>query len=80
MLMNFIIPDIFDKIYNFPPVLILLVAGKELLRNKKIYGSIDKALKIYPERNGSILAFYIFTRVDQIMSLIKVSILSPSLV
>jgi len=49
MLMNFIIPDIFDKIYNFPPVLIVLVAGKELLRNKKIYGSIDKALKIYPE-------------------------------
>ena len=53
MLMNFIIPDIFDKIFNFPPVLIVLVAGKELLRNKKIYGSIDKALKIYPERHGS---------------------------
>ena len=53
MLMNFIMPDIFDKIFNFPPVLIVLVAGKELLRNKKIYGSIDKALKIYPERHGS---------------------------
>jgi len=56
MLMNFIIPDIFDKIFNFPPVLIVLVAGKELLRNKKIYGSIDKALKIYPE-SFHIIAF-----------------------
>jgi len=49
MLMNFIIPDTWDRILANPAVLVLLTAGKELLRNKKIYGSIDKALKIYPD-------------------------------
>jgi hypothetical protein len=53
MLMNFIIPDTWDRILANPAVLVLLTAGKELLRNKKIYGSIDKALKIYPDRHGS---------------------------
>lgn len=49
LLMNFIIPDTFDTIFNLPPVLMFLLAGKELIRNKKIFSSIDKALTVYPD-------------------------------
>jgi len=46
-LMNFACPKIFDKLYNFPPVLITLVCAKELLRNKKIFAAMDKAIAAY---------------------------------
>ena len=41
-LMNFACPKIFDKLYNFPPVLITLVCAKELLRFCWIHWNIRK--------------------------------------
>jgi hypothetical protein len=46
-LMNFGMPDLFDKIVNFPPILCTMLAAKELLRNKKVYGAVGKALSAY---------------------------------
>lgn len=46
-LMNFAMPNVFDSIVNFPIVLPLLLAAKELLRCKKIYSAVDKSIAAY---------------------------------
>ena len=49
-LMNFALSGVFDSIVNFPPVLAVLLAMKELLRNKKIFSAIDKSVAAYDGR------------------------------
>jgi len=53
-LMNFAMPNVFDSIVNFPPILAILLTMKEILRNKKIYSGIDKAMAAYDGRKSSI--------------------------
>ena len=49
-LMNFGMPEVFESLITFPPILCLLVTARELIRNQKIYSAVDKSIVAYDKR------------------------------